>query len=113
MIVASIFFFYSSMTGEFKTLSITPGYSGICSPLSLTNRYFIILLSSFFIFIFISFTNKYSYINFIFFFYLFINRHFIITFTFLSISSYIYYHTFFIFSLSLLLSLLYYTNLYN
>ena len=46
MIDASIFFFYYLITGEFNMLSITPGVYGICSSLSLTNRYFHYSLSS-------------------------------------------------------------------
>ena len=63
-----IFIFYISMTGVFKTLSNTRGYYGTTSSLSLTNWYFninliflfISLFSSFFIFLFVLFTNRYS-----------------------------------------------------
>ena len=48
MIVASIFFFYYLMTGVFKTLSNSPGSSGICPPISLTNIYSLSPISSLF-----------------------------------------------------------------
>ena len=51
------------MTGEFNSISSTPGVYGICSSLSLTNRFLLSCFSSFFIYIinlYINYSLNYS-----------------------------------------------------
>ena len=65
------------MTGEFNLISNTPGVYGICSPLSLTNRFLLTPTISFFSYI----INYFLLFPFISFFFSFTNLFYILTLT--------------------------------